>query len=294
MMVTSMAGFSLSDALAKVLAADGVPPSQIAWLRFAVLALVLVLLVVRGARYARPNRPGLQLVRGGLVVGSAALFITGLGTLPIATATALVFSSPLFTTAFSALILGDRVPIPRWLWTGLGFVGVLIVAQPGAGTFTPAALWPIASSVAWAAGMVATRRVADHDAPGTTQACTCAIGLLALGVALPLVGVGLDLRGWLVALAMGIVWSGAQWLALQAYTEHPPAEVAPFAYSQLIWANLLGLALWQQWPSWPTALGTLVILAAGIGSARLGARDDASVRVTVAEPVVEPLVEPRR
>ncbi len=291
LMVTSMAAFSLSDAFAKKLAADGVPPAQIAWLRYAVLGLVLATLMLRGARYARPAKPGLQLVRGGLVVGSAALFITGLGTLPIATATALVFSSPLFTTALSALLLGDRVTRARWAWTGLGFVGVVVVARPGASTFTPAALWPIASSLAWAAGMVATRRVAEHDAPGTTQLCSCVIGLVALSIALPFVGVGLDARAWLLAIAMGIVWSGGQWLALQAYTEHPPAEVAPYAYSQLIWANTLGLVLWQQWPTWPTALGTLVILAAGLGSARLAMRDGATVRaeITVAEPVVEPL-----
>ena len=102
--VAAMACFSLSDVFAKRLAAS-VPVIEIVWFRYAVLALTLAVLVVRRHPIARPARPWLQISRGLAIAASALLFNLGLAKLPVATATALVFSSPLFVTALSVWVL---------------------------------------------------------------------------------------------------------------------------------------------------------------------------------------------
>ena len=267
--IAAMACFSLSDVLVKRLTAT-LPVLEIVWFRYAALALTLAWLVWRRGAPARPRRPLLQAARGLAIVGSAVLFNIGLVHLPLASATALVFSSPLFVTALSVLVLRERVDWRRWAGVLLGFAGVLIVADPDPSTFDAAVLWPIASSAVWAAAMVLTRLVAaDGDSPTTTQAWSCGVGLVLLSVALPAVGVLPGPMQFVELLAMGLCWAMAQWLVVLTYERAEASAVAPFAYSQLIWANLLGIALLAQWPAPMTVYGSLVIAAAGLGASAL-------------------------
>jgi drug/metabolite transporter (DMT)-like permease len=115
-MLSAMAGFALADLCAKRLGAAGVPALELVALRLACLALWLGWLLARGARLRRPRHPWLQGLRGLCIVGSALLFVAGLARLPLAMATALVFSSPIFVTLLSVLLLRERVPPARWLW----------------------------------------------------------------------------------------------------------------------------------------------------------------------------------
>lgn len=268
LIVGAMAFFSLSDALVKRLTAGGLPIVEIAWFRYVALSASIGWLVLRGGRLHRPRAPGLQLQRGLAVVGSALLFIAGLSQLPLAAATALVFSSPLFVTALSVLLLGEHVLPRQWGWVLLGFIGVLIVVRPGSSAFEAASLLPIASSAAWALGMVLTRRLAPLDTALTTQACTAAVGLALTTLLLPWHAV-LPAPADLASLAgMALAWTLAQWMVVHAYSQDEAARLAPFAYSQLIWANLLSILLLAQLPRPITLLGTAVIVLAGLGAAR--------------------------
>ena len=133
--------------------------------------------------------------------------------------------------------------------------------------FDVVSLLPMASAAAWAAGMVLTRRLAGDDSTTTTQAYSAALGLGVLTLALPLDVVVPDASelAWLAGMAA--CWSGAQWLIVAAYGRHPPPSVAPYAYSQLLWATSLGSAFFQQWPGTATLLGTAIIVVAGVGAA---------------------------
>ncbi len=266
--VAAMACFSLSDVFAKRLAAS-VPVIEIVWFRYAVLALTLAVLVVRRHPIARPARPWLQISRGLAIAASALLFNLGLAKLPVATATALVFSSPLFVTALSVWVLRERVAWQRWGWVLLGFAGVLIVAEPDPSSFNAAALWPVASSAAWAVAMVLTRLVASDDTVATTQAWSCGVGLALLSLALPSVGTWPSASQTTELLAMGACWAMAQWLIVLAYEGAEASTIAPFAYSQLLWANLLSIVLLAQWPTPSTVIGSIVIAVAGLGASLL-------------------------
>jgi drug/metabolite transporter (DMT)-like permease len=274
-MLTAMAGFALADLFAKRLGGAGMPALELVSLRLLCLALWLGWLLVRGARLRRPRHPWLQGLRGLCIVGSALLFVAGLARLPLATGTALVFSSPIFVTLLSVAVLRERVPARRWLWVTMGFVGVLIVAGPSPASFQAAALLPVASSLLWAVAMVCTRRIGHADDAFTTQVCSCAMGLACAALLL-----GGKLRApallsgaqWIEALAMGVAWTFAQWQVARAYTRAEASSVAPLAYTQMLWAGLLAWLVLQQPPSLRAVASSTVIALAGLGMLRTGAR----------------------
>lgn len=270
-MLSAMAGFALADLFAKRLGGAGVPALELVALRLACLALWLAWLLLRGARVQRPRHPWLQGLRGLCIVGSALLFVAGLTRLPLATGTALVFSSPIFVTLLSVALLGERVSAARWLWVAVGFAGVVVVAGPSAGSFDAAAWLPVASSLVWAVAMICTRRIGSNDDAFTTQVCSCAVGLVCIALAL---GGGLHapvLRPgpqWAEALAMGLAWTFAQWQVARAYARAEASVVAPLAYTQMLWAGLLAWTVLQQPPTLRTVAGSAVIALAGLGMLR--------------------------
>ena len=137
-----------SDVTSKYLSST-LPSVEIAWIRFVVFALIMVPAMLPGTPlYAlHTQRLGLQLMRGVALLGSSLFFISGLRYLPIAEASATGFVSPLFVTALSIVLLGERVGIRRWIATAVGLIGVLIILRPGTGAFHPAAFFPIVSAL---------------------------------------------------------------------------------------------------------------------------------------------------
>ena len=268
MVVLGTGSFAVSDLLAQRLTVGGLPVHQVAWFRYLALAVTIGWLLARGHRWQTSQRPLLQAGRSACIVASALLFIAGLQYLPVAAATALVFSSPLFVAALSVLLLHERVGHARWAWVLLGFVGVMTVAQPRPSSFDPAVLLPIGSSAAWAAALVMTRLLSTRDSAVTTQTYSCVVGLVLLSALLPLGWVTPLPLQWLQLLAMAAFWTGAQWLMVVAFSRGEASGLAPFSYTQLIWAHLLSIVVLQQWPALATLAGTLVIAVAGIGSAR--------------------------
>jgi drug/metabolite transporter (DMT)-like permease len=262
MLVAAMACFSISDVLAKHLSAD-LAPVVLAWCRYVLLlALVAPLAVVR-PQILRTRRPYLQLLRSVGLVGSAVLFLLGLRLLPVAEATAMVFASPLFVTLLATLFLGERLSLPRWLPVALGFAGVLVVVRPGAGVFGMAALFPLLSSLAWACAVVCTRKLSAEDSSATTTFYSALAGAAALTIALPPIDASLAAHAPALAL-MACSWCAAQWLTISAYRAAPATSIAPYAYSQLVWATLLSIAVFAHVPDLMSLSGMGIIVAAGV------------------------------
>jgi drug/metabolite transporter (DMT)-like permease len=280
--VVAMGLFSLSDVFAKRLAAAGVPVVEIVWLRYVALALTIAWQLRRLRPLRRPRRPAWQALRGLGVALSALLFNVGLALLPVGTATTLVFSSPLFIAMLTVLVLRERVTVAHWSFVLLGFCGVVIAANPDPAAFDVAAIFPIAAGAAWAIAMIATRLVAVEDDAFTTQACSCAIGLCALGALVDPTGFVVPTAAQATEVAaMGLLWAAAQWLVAAAYAGAVPATVAPFAYSQLVWAHALGFALLRQVPEPAALAGSVVITAAGLAAARFARRQPPGNPATV-------------
>jgi drug/metabolite transporter (DMT)-like permease len=251
---------------------------------------VLVLFPVMrrgGMRLLRSRTPGLQVVRGFGVVGSAVLFISALQYLPLAEATAINFVSPAFVTLLSVPVLGERVGWRRWTALAVGMAGMLLIVRPGSDVFTPAALLPIVAAGSWAAAVVVTRRIGTTDPPMTTLIWTAGVGFVALTVLL-LLGAIVGGPGHVqmpnttelgLGLLIGIVSSAAQWLVVLAFRAAPASVLAPFSYAQLLFAGLLGFLMFGTVPDRWTFLGAGVIAASGLYTAhreRVRARERAA------------------
>ena len=256
--------FALADMMAKILNAS-LPPGEIAWLRYVASAGVLVPLVaVEGRSALAVTRPGLQVLRGLGILGSAVGFIAAVRYVPLAEATATAFASPIFITMLSSLFLGERPGIRRWSATVLGLAGVIIVVRPFGHGFHWQICYAVLSASSWAVAMVATRPLARADGAIRTMLCTGIVGLAVLSLGLVFDSVRPDPRALALGLLAGAFNTAAQWLAFGAYRAADASLVAPFGYLQIIWAAALGYAVFGAEPDRWTYAGAAVIVASGL------------------------------
>ena len=256
--------FSLSDAMAKY-ATQRVPAVELAAIRYGVfVAMALSPLLGRRAMSLRSRRPLLQVVRGVGVAGSAISFILALGLLPIAEATAINFITPLLITLLAIPVLGETVRPQGWAAVLIGFLGMLVVVRPGVGGVHAAALLVLLSSFCWCIAMLVTRRLVGVDNSGVTLVWTAVTGLVMMLSALPAFLAPLTWRLAGFCMAVGVVASSAQWLAVLAYRHARASVLAPLSYAQLIWSSVLGLLVFGAVPDQWTLVGAVIIAASGL------------------------------
>ncbi|MGY6695819.1 MAG: DMT family transporter [Roseinatronobacter sp.] len=254
-----------NDAVAKVLT-DRYAPIQIVFLRnlFAVPMIAVVIFAVFGAARLRTRHLRLHALRGLVMVAGATFYFTALIYLPLAEATALVFSAPIFITALSVPLLGEHVGWRRWGAVLLGFVGVLVIVRPGSAAFQLAALLPVGTALCYAVFMISARWIDRTENLWTMM--LFAMLFPALYAAPVAVAVWQPVQFADLGLFIAIAVCGSLGLALigQAFRMAPAAIVAPFDYSALIWATGLGWLIWGDIPVFGTVLGAAIIVASGI------------------------------
>lgn len=267
LMVASTVFFSCSDVITKVLAGS-LPAVEIAWLRYVTFTLLVVPFAWHGgAGGLRSHRPGLQVLRGFGMVGSALLFTLSLPFLPVADATAIYFISPILITALAVPLLGEKVGWRRWTAALVGLVGVVVVIRPGTGAFQAAALLPLVGAASWAGAAIVTRLMSGRDRPITTLAYSALAGLAVLSAMVPFAWVTPTGTELLLAIAMGVLSTAGHGLVVLAYRHASASMVAPFSYVQLIWAGALGFAVFGSLPDGLTVLGACIIAASGLYTA---------------------------
>lgn len=177
--VAGVSLFAIMDGLGKFLAGD-FPLLQLVWARYA-FAIPIILATTSPVGWQSLlscERPLLQAARGLLPLVASAAVLLGLRLMPLADATAITFAAPLFVVALSAPILRERVGTAAWVGVGLGFGGVLIVARPGLGSISWAALLPLATAFLFGLYQVLTRLASRSDSPATTLAWTILTGFV--------------------------------------------------------------------------------------------------------------------
>ena len=185
--------------------------------------------------------------------------------LPMADATALLFSAPLFVAALSPFLLKERMDRHRWTAVVIGFGGVLFIVRPSAGIMTdPAALVGLAAALCAALVDMALRNLGRTDDPLTTVFYFLFIGVLVSGPYTILYGTlpRLDLLPWIIGIG---IFTAVQQLAKTAAYRHAEASVlAPYTYSAILWAAAIGWLLWHELPTLPVVLGTAVVIGANL------------------------------
>lgn len=256
---------SLTDAMMKWLIMDDLHPVQLLAMRtWITLAFFLILLRRQGAARIVGTRWKPQLIRG--LIGSLApvFFFLSLRGLPLAEATALFFCSTFFMVMLSAIFLHEQVGGHRWIAVLFGFTGILLITRPGTELFRIEALYAVLASLSYSIMVVSGRWLTRSDSPLSLVFHFSLALLLVSGVALPWVWVEVTSRTWWIVLVMASLSFIAHLSIAQAFKEAPVSVVAPFEYSAMIWATLLGFAIWGDLPDIFSFFGMAIIVASGL------------------------------
>ncbi|HTO48518.1 MAG TPA: DMT family transporter [Burkholderiales bacterium] len=274
LLVTAVSTFALLDAMTKYLART-YPVPMIVWARYATQTLMMVLVLGPRLGYdlVRSRRPGLQVIRGVVLVGSSMFFVYALAHLPLAEASAIGFLSPLVLAGMSVWLLAERVRRSVWAAIIAGFVGVLFIVRPGGDVFTAAAVLPMLSAVCFAGYQLLTRQLAGIDSSLTTLFYGAIVGAVLLTFALPFSWQppASVLHGLAFCL-LGILGGTGHFLLIRAFTHAPPSVLAPFVYAQLVAVLALGYLVFGEFPDRGSLVGMAIIVLAGAWIAARQAR----------------------
>lgn len=264
-MLVGVATLCVSDALAKTLT-EHYAPIQIMFLRNLIALPFAVALAWRmgGAEVLRSRTPWAHLLRGFLWIGATVLFFTSIRYLGLAEATALIFVSPLFITAISAMFFKEHVGWRRWSAVLVGFAGVLVIVRPGTSAFEMVMLLPVATAFVYALLMLSARFVDSEESVWTLLLYLTGAGaLLSAGLA-PFFWQTVRLEDLPLFAGIAVFGTAGATLITQAFRLAPAAVVAPLDYTALVWATGLGWLFWSEVPDTVTFVGAAIIISSGI------------------------------
>lgn len=265
MMMAAVFMFASMDTLAK-LALRSYPLGPLIWARYFIHMLFMIVLLGprMGLGLVRTRRPGLQLLRGLLLVGSTAFFYLSLKFLPLAEAAAISFVGPVLVTVLSGPMLGERVTHRQWVAVWLGFAGVLVIIRPGSGVFTATAVFPLCTALCFSLYQIVTRKLAGREDPFTTLFFTALVGTALTSAALPFSWQTPTLAQAGLMVAIGTLGGVGHFLLIRAVEHVSPMALAPFVYTQLLWATLLAWIVFGDFPDSVSLAGMGIIVGAGL------------------------------
>ncbi len=266
LMCGAVACFSCLDTTAKYLNTQ-MDTLQIVWARY-VSSFAFALLVANP--FSNPalmitRRPWLQVFRSVLLLGSTLLNFLALRWLQLDQTTSIIFCTPFLVAALSGPILDEWVGWRRWIAISVGFIGVLLVTRPGAGGIHVAALLSFTSAIFYAVYIISTRVLSRSDSNLTTLFYSNVVGAVAMTFVIPFVWSTprTVLIGGLMALT-GLLGGFGHYLLIIAHRLAPPAVLAPFMYTQLVWVIALGFLVFADLPNLWTITGASIVVASGL------------------------------
>ncbi|WP_426112875.1 DMT family transporter [Pseudomonas sp. DSP3-2-2] len=264
----SMLIFASQDGITKVLVKD-LPVAQLMMVRYWVFVVfALGYAAYRGGVRASigSRHPWQQVVRALVGVADVALFAVGLRYLGLAEMHALYAVFPLMTLALAGFMLGEFIGIRRWVAAAIGFSGTLVILRPGAGVFELVALIPLVSAAGFALFNVLTRRISQHDSFATNTLYMAVVGAItATFVGLPgwVAPTGSE---WVLLGIVSLTGVVAQLLLIQSLRYATAGTLQPFNYALLVFATLIGFAVFGEIPDTWTVVGAVLVILGGMYS----------------------------
>ena len=256
-------------ALLKLAAMQGLNAPELVFYRSVFSLPVVLLFVLRRESFAalRPNNPLAHLWRSGLGLLSMGLTFQALILLPLADATAINFTAPIFATILSFVILKEDVRFHRWAAVVAGFIGVLIIARPGGSTLP---VLGVAIALVAAMGQAGTTTTLRHIQKSENLSAIvfwfAVAGIVVGGLVMPVFGHAHAARAMAYVAAGGLA-GGLGQLLMTASLRAPVSVVTPFDYLQIVAATIYGWLLFSDVPSLHTMLGATLIAASGLYTA---------------------------
>ncbi|WP_226780257.1 DMT family transporter [Oceaniglobus trochenteri] len=267
LMALAMAVFAVQDVISRHLAGE-YNVLMVVMLRYWFFALFVLSVAARKAgglrAAARSAQPWVQTFRGLLLVGEICVMVVAFVHLGLVEAHAIFACYPLLVAALSGPVLGEAVGWRRWAAIGVGFIGIMVILQPGSGVFTPSALIAMAAALMFALYALLTRYVARADTSATSffytgVAGAPAITLLGMWYWEPMTPPD---WGWMALLC--ITGAFGHFLLIKVYEAAEASAVQPFAYLQLVFAASLGVLILGEDLRPAVVLGVSIVVGAGL------------------------------
>lgn len=267
LMIITTIVFASQDGLSKYLATE-YNVYMVVMIRYWFFAAFVISMSSRRTggikRVAKTKSPILQIFRSLILVAEMCITILAFTLLGLAETHAIFASYPLIIAMLSGPILGEYVGWRRWLAICVGFIGILIILNPGNGIFSPYALVPLAGAILFAIYGLLTRYVGQYDDSSTSFYWTGVVGSIAMTV------IGLNFwdpvsrSDWSVMLLLSASGVVGHYLLIKCYEVAEASAIQPFAYLQLIWASMIGIIIFGEQITTNVLIGACIIVGAGL------------------------------
>ena len=267
LMITTTFIFAVQDGISRHLASEYnvLMVVMIRYWFFAAFVMTIASRKAGGLRAAAAtSQPVMQAFRSLLLVTEICVMILGFTLLGLVESHAVFACYPLLIAALSGPVLGEKVGWRRWVAIGVGFVGVIIILEPGFGVFKPQAIVPLIAALMFALYGLLTRYVARRDTAATSFFWTGTVGSVAMtAVGMwfwePMIG-----PDWIWMGALCVAGAAGHWTLIKCYEVAEASAVQPFAYLQLLFASTIGILIFSETIRLNVALGGTLIVGAGL------------------------------
>lgn len=240
------------------------PVEQVIWGRyFFHVLLIMAIFPTRILSLFRTERLGLQITRSVVVFMATAFGFTSLSLMPMAQVSAIGYIAPLMVTGLSVLLLKEKVGPRRLGAVLIGFVGVFVILRPDQTDFSYWSLLPLAMATCYATFMIMTRMIRGAAPAMNSLFYTAIVGAVVATIPLPFVWQTPEPLHWLAFAAMGLIGGTGHFLMIRAFEQAEASAIAPFVYTELIWAIAAGMLIFGDMPTSTMLIGAAVIMGSG-------------------------------
>ena len=263
-MFLSICAFSFMDVIVKW--SSDYPIGQVMFFRglFGILPIIFLVPKTRFRDFYKTNRQGLHLIRccSGLIA-LAAIFLA-LRNLPLATVTSISFAAPIFTTLLSIFLLSEKVGVYRWAAVFVGFIGVLVITQPGFSSLNIYYLFPIIFCIGMSYVAITIRKLSSTE-PVWLISFFFSFAITIVGVlSIPFGWIMPTFNDFLLLCTIGLLGGTANLLLSQSYKLSEVSLVTPLKYLGLIFAISFGYFIWDEIPTIKTLMGASLVIISSI------------------------------
>ena len=256
--------FACMNALAKGMALQ-YPIIMVVWARYLSQTVLTVLVFNRNLKtIVKTKRIKIHLFRSALLFGATIFIFAGFANLSLAATMAIFQTAPLLVVVLSVFFLGEVVGVKRWLSVVVGFVGALIIIQPGTDTFLIASIFPLLSALCYAGYAVSTRHLGTEEDPRTNFFYTGLVGTIVSTLILFPYLQRIELVDIVYFTLLGTLGGLGHYCLILALRKSEASLLAPFSYFDLIFSACLGMIFFTEYPTQSLILGAATIVGAGI------------------------------
>ena len=253
------------DGFAKYLSAD-LPILQITWARyfFTVVFTLPIMFFFFKKQLVWSDKPKLQILRGLILLFANICFFYSISVIALAKALTLAFIAPLIVTAFSPLLLGEKVGFKRWTAVVIGFIGSLVVIRPGFLEINLASVSALGTGFLYGFYLIITRKLSTSDNPLLTLLITGMVGAVLVSLIIPFYWVKPTINQWSLMAGIGIFACIGHLFLILSLKYADASKLAPLGYTEIIPNVLIGYYFFAEIPDSWTYLGLVIIVLSGL------------------------------